>query len=229
MESKNNMENVFSKLGDLKQFFVFGQKIVPVIQKIIDFMSDVVPLLENVNNSIQDSTSKIPKASTQINSVTSANEIATSEILDIIDAMFLDLSTIKTGLQELKNDENSEKIKSLNEVVEKIEMDSSRITISLQVQDITAQQLASVNHLIDSVQNKLSSLLCDLGKQQDRPIPVFDPNSVSEQDSDYAFSDGTFNENARYDRTTEKQDLVDSLVLENTKTSQEEIDKLFAK
>ncbi|KUO61116.1 hypothetical protein APF79_13275 [bacterium BRH_c32] len=229
MESKNNMENVFSKLGDLKQFFVFGQKIVPVIQKIIDFMSDVVPLLENVNNSIQDSTSKIPKASTQINSVTSANEIATSEILDIIDAMFLDLSTIRTGLEELKNEENSEKIKVLNEVVSKIENDSSRITISLQVQDITAQQLASVNHLIDSVQNKLSSLLFELGKQQDRPIPTFDPASVSEQDSDYAFSDGTFNENARYDRSTEKQDLVDTLVLENTKTSQEEIDKLFAK
>lgn len=229
MEYKNNMENVFSKLGDLKQFFVFGQKIVPVIQKIIDFMSDVVPLLENVNNSIQDSTNKIPKASTQINSVTSANEIATSEILDIIDAMFLDLSTIRTGLEELKNDENSEKIKALNEVVANIENDSSRITISLQVQDITAQQLASVNHLIDSVQNKLSSLLFELGKQQDRPIPIFDPASVSEQDSDYAFSDGTFNENARYDRTTEKQELVDTLVQENTKTSQEEIDKLFAK
>jgi len=223
------MENVFSKLGDLKQFFVFGQKIVPVIQKIIDFMSDVVPLLETVNNSIQDSTSKIPKASTQINSVTSANEIATSEILDIIDSMFVDLSTIKAGLEELKNDQNSEKIKTLNEVVEKIEMDSSRITISLQVQDITAQQLASVNHLIDSVQNKLSSLLFDLGKQQDRPIPTFDANTITEQDSDYAFSDGTFNENARYDRSTEKQELVDTLVLENTKTSQEEIDKLFAK
>ncbi|MCK9281797.1 MAG: hypothetical protein M0P71_14315 [Melioribacteraceae bacterium] len=229
MDSKNSMENVFSKLGDLKQFFVFGQKIVPVIQKIIDFMSDIVPLLENVNNSIQDSTSKIPKASNQINSVTSANEIATSEILDIIDDMFVDLSTIKNGLAELKTDQNSEKIKALNEVVEKIEMDSSRITISLQVQDITSQQLASVNHLIDSVQDKLSSLLSDLGKQQDKPIPKFDPNSITGQDSDYALSNGTFNENARYDRSTEKQDLVDTLVLENTKTSQEEIDKLFAK
>ncbi|MEW6193536.1 MAG: protein phosphatase CheZ [Bacteroidota bacterium] len=253
MGQQLNMEQVFQKLGDLKSFFVFGQKVVPVIQKIIDFMRDVVPLLENVNNSIHDSTSKIPKAATQIKNVTNANEIATSEILDIVDSMSLDLTKIRTELADLKNgffsqrvalekfgsefknlngqfdalksgmsiDELENKVTSLESIVDKIGNDSTNITISLQVQDITAQQLASVNHLIQSVQKRLASLLFDLGKQSGVSIPEFD---IEEENKDKSF-----NEDARYDRSQEKQVFVDSIVNENKKTSQEEIDKLFAR
>lgn len=254
MRNQLNMEQVFQKLGDLKSFFVFGQKVVPVIQKIIDFMRDVVPLLENVNNSIHDSTSKIPKAATQINNVTNANEIATSEILDIVDSMSMDLVKIKNELADIKNgffhqrvtlenfgnefknlngkfdslksgmsiDELENKVTSLEKIVDKIGNDSTNITISLQVQDITAQQLASVNHLIQSVQKRLSSLLFDLGKQSGVSVPELD--MIEETKSDQAF-----NEDARYDRGSEKQVFVDSIINENKKTSQEEIDKLFAK
>jgi len=253
MENKLNMEQVFEKLGDLKQFFVFGQRIVPVIQKIIDFMRDVVPLLENVNNSIQDSTSKIPKAANQIHNVTNATEVATSEILDIVDSMSMDLSKIKNELMEMKNgffnqrvtlekysaefptlngkfedlknglsiDDMETRIVTLENMVRKLENDSTNITISLQIQDITAQQLASVNHLIQSVQKRLSSLLFDLGNQANKSVT--DVDGVPLPDAN------TFNPDAKYDRSTEKQSRVDQIVNENLKTSQAEIDKLFSK
>lgn len=253
MEKNSNIDHVFEKLGELKSFFVFGQRIVPVIQSIIDFMRDVVPLMEYVNNSIQDSASKMPKAASQINSVTSATEVATSEILDIVDSMSMDLSKIKTELGDLKNgffnqrvalenfgsqvanlnghfeklqnglsvDELETKVNSMEELVKKIENDSNNITLSLQVQDITSQQLASVNHLIQSVQKRLSSLMFDLNKQG--------PIDVTELESNEDSRGATFNPDARYEKSPDKQDLANSLFNSNNKTSQDEIDKLFAK
>ncbi|MBI1938196.1 MAG: protein phosphatase CheZ [Ignavibacteriales bacterium] len=253
MDNQSNMEQVFQKLGDLKQFFVFGQKIVPVFQKIIDFMHDIVPLLENVNNSIHDSTSKIPKAANQINNVTYATEIATSEILDIVDSMATDMTRIKNELIDLRNgffnqrvaldrfgdelkplngtydslksslciDDLENKVISLDSIIRKIENDSSNITISLQVQDITAQQLASVNHLIQSVQKRLASLLFDLGKQTEAVLPGLESAGHLDERS--------FNENAEYDRTGKHQALADNLMNSSKKASQEEIDKLFTK
>jgi len=53
MELANNMEKLFEKLGDLKSFFVYGQKLIPTLQKILDFMQDTVPLLESVINLLQ--------------------------------------------------------------------------------------------------------------------------------------------------------------------------------
>ncbi|MGK9367409.1 protein phosphatase CheZ [Melioribacter sp. Ez-97] len=258
MENKLSMEQVFEKLGDLKQFFIFGQKIVPLFKKIIDFMTDIVPLLENVNNSIQDTTSKIPKAAHQINSVTSATEIATSEILDIVDSMSNDMIKIKNELSDLKNgflnqrvaldafaqkaaalngefdelksnlsiDELEKKVISLEEVINKIELDATNITISLQVQDITAQQLASVNHLIHSVQEKLSSLLIDFNKQDGIVLPETEAPKVDPK---------AFNPDAKYDRSQSHQSVADQLIEQTkkqnndngSKASQEEIDKLF--
>ena len=247
MESAQNMQSILQRLGDLKSFFLFGQKIIPTFQKIIDFMQDTIPLLENVNNSIHESTNKIPKAAIQINSVTNATEIATTEILDIVDGMFTDLGTmnkrlvaLKTNLESqketvekfagpvnnssdllaaLKHDEMKNDLEAVSGMVDKIQEGMTNITISLQVQDITAQQLSSVNHLMQSIQEKLASLLYDLSNKNNKDVPEF-------MDSKNA----AFNPDARYDKNHKTQELVDNLVNENSvKASQAEIDKLFQK
>ena len=253
MDYTSNMEKVFQKLGDLKSFFIYGQKIVPVMQKIVDFMQDTVPLLENVNQSIQDSTSKIPKAAVQINNVTSATEVATTEILDIVDAISSDVQTIKTKLELLKNKIDKQKdiisrltlsvkenkiaceiinnelipefvgdeLVSMVNMIDKIHDGVMNITISLQVQDITAQQLSSVNHLIHAVQEKLSSLVMDLNNKEVKEVPDI-AYQVAES--------GSFNPDARYNKDKESQTLADTLVNNQIKKpSQEEIDKLFSK
>jgi len=109
-------------------------------------------------------------------------------------------------------------VKDLSKLVGKINGSMMDITISLQVQDITTQQLLSVNHLIQSVQQKLSSLLIDLGTKEIAEI-------------DYQFHNNlSFNPEARYEKNHGSQVLVDTLIEENrTAASQKEIDELFSK
>ncbi|MFZ5947264.1 MAG: protein phosphatase CheZ [Stygiobacter sp.] len=240
------MEKLFEKLGDLKSFFIYGQKLIPTLQKILNFMQDTVPLLESVNKSIAESTAKIPKATNQLHSVSSATELATTEILDLVDGISNELNSIFSKTSELKNriqkqKEIADKLKSKyqndNDIDEflsyslsddelsfvdassnKIQESILNITIALQVQDITAQQLASVNHLINSIQEKLASLLLDLnGKEKESDKPTSQHETIA------------FNENARYVKDNQSQKLADSLVAQtNGVKSQEEIDQLFS-
>lgn len=252
MNSDIAMTRLFEKLNDLKAIFMYSEKLIPVIQSLIDFMRDTIPLLENINHSIADSAAKIPKVTHQINNVTNATEMATNEILDQIDKVLnetghsesmlerlLELEKEKTELirevamesnspraVELlqKYDEkfdNSARIEVLLGVIKNIKEYANSITISLQVQDITAQQLAAVNHLITSVQKKLGSLINDIEKTHLR----------STEHLHIPFEESmTFDPNARYQNGTSSQKLVDDVITKKIDAStQEEIDKLFQK
>jgi len=248
MDVKTSMDQIFQKLGDLKSFFVFGQNLIPTLQKILDFMKDTVPLLETVNRSISESTSKLPKAAIQINSVTNATEIATTEILDVVDFVTNDLMTIQSKLESLngklsdhknyiekfakkypndpdvieltKNGMNPEVInEDFNSVIKlanKIQEGMVNITLSLQVQDITAQQLSSVNHLVQSIQDKMAALLLDISHKDVQEYEYQFPKELA------------FNADAKYEKNGSSQELADSLVTENQQKSQKEIDELFA-
>lgn len=248
-ENISNMTQVFNKLGDLKYVFQFGEKILPIIQSIIDFMKEVVPLLENINKSIAKSTDDIPKASSQIDNVTSANELATTEILDLVDEITNSLVKIENTLKEeldretLKEEKrrkllekiadneeaktlfeeyclheiNADNIGNLLESIAEISEDSYKITLSLQVQDITAQQLAATNHLISSVHGRLASLISEIDKSEIRK----DIQSLKMDVPENA----TFDPNASYAKD-ERQNFADSIVSEHL-NSQAEIDALI--
>ena len=65
--------------------FKFGEKMIPVVEGFVSFLSDFFPFVEQVSGSIQDTRSKIPEASSQIDKVTNATELAMTEVLDKID------------------------------------------------------------------------------------------------------------------------------------------------
>lgn len=256
MSEKAAMNKLFEKLNDLQEVFSYGQKAIPVIYNIIDFMRETIPLLESINHSIEESTSKIPKAKHQINDVTNATELATTEILDLVDTISDELETVVAFLKKLEENQNSldddfseiiellgdndkakeklialknklnitDDIKSTSDVIDKIKNDAYSITLSLQVQDITSQQLAAVNHLIESVRNKLASLVHTIG---DSSIENIDLISESEKVG------VTFDEDAKYTKDKTRQDLADSIISgknnsRSIQASQEEIDKLFS-
>lgn len=252
MNSEAVMTRLFEKLNDLKSIFLYSEKLIPVIQSLIDFMRDTIPLLENINNSIAESAAKIPKVSHQINNVTNATELATNEILDLVDKMLNETQHSESMLERLleleqekaelirevalksyspraaellqKYDEkydNTARLDVLLGVVKNIKEYANNITISLQVQDITAQQLAAVNHLIDAVQKKLGSLIHDIEKTQLK----------SSEDLQIPFEDSmTFDPNARYQNGYSSQQMVDDVVSKKINpATQEEIDKLFHK
>jgi chemotaxis regulatin CheY-phosphate phosphatase CheZ len=218
------MNKLFEKLEDLKNIFLYSEKLIPVIQKLIDFMRNTIPLLENINQSITETTNKIPTATNQIDSVTAATEIATTEILDTVDKIVLEINTSKTNVESILNlsgDKLDDDLKGkLNQVIaslDSINQYANNVTLSLQVQDITAQQLEAVNYLIQSVQDRLSSLFQEL------------ENSNITEGEKYR-NKNVFNENAKYQNTTQQQKMIDQLVTSNNaSTSQDEINKLFLK
>jgi len=252
MKQLKNMTDLFDRLNDLKIAFSYGEKYIPIIQSIIDFMKETVPLLENINSSISDTTNKIPKAKDQINNVSNATELATTEILDIVDSISLEVEKVESDVKAilakeeekkkiwiqikdllLKNSESENLIVKYEEldlvhleipkvlgVFNKTRNDVNNIALSLQVQDITSQQLAAVNHLIESVREKLASLIFHLNESE---VKEADIAKIS------APVGATFDPDAEYTKSKEKQDVADVLVNNNfTKTSQDEIDKLFS-
>ena len=258
MKHSENMADLFDRLNELKYLFHYGQKIIPIIQSLIDFMKDTVPLLDNINTSISDTTRKIPKATHHINDVTFATELATTEILDIVDMISGDVQKIEKTLKELIDKEPERKeaftqlklligknpeaealldkleatslafpvISPLFSLVQKIKNDSYNITLSLQVQDITSQQLAAVNHLIGSVQERLATLVSEL---QDSDIVELETPEVPADGGKIIAPDGaTFDPNASYSKQNHQQKVDDIINDEAQKTSQAEIDKLFS-
>jgi chemotaxis regulatin CheY-phosphate phosphatase CheZ len=249
MKQFENMSKLFSKLDDLKKVFSYGEKLIPIIQKLGEFMKETAPLLENINNSIAESTSKIPKATNQIQNVSTATEMATTEILDLVDSINDELTNIQKTMVDilgketdkeefllklipllnvekpnvlikefLNKNSSSEKLGELLLQVGKMKIDANSIALSLQVQDITSQQLAAVNHLIESVQTRLAALIDD-----------FDSAKISDQDLNMNISENvSFDPNARYSRSEVPQQEVDLIFSKDEqKASQEEIDKLF--
>ncbi len=248
----SNMTQVFDKLNDLKMLLAYGQKLIPIIKSLVDFMHETVPLLENINSSISETTSKMPNATNQINNVTSATELATTEILDLVDSISNDISRMEKnfkGYQEALNGReeifaqikelladqpkakeliekyesyqlNSGNLSEVLEVFSKINNAAYNITLSLQVQDITSQQLAAVTHLIESVNTRLSALITDIDESN---LDEYEAKGIEVPD------DATFDPNARYDKSTERQERADEIInRENEQTSQSEIDKLFS-
>jgi chemotaxis regulatin CheY-phosphate phosphatase CheZ len=226
---KKDFSTVLTRMDELKGLFSFGQRMMPIAKSLFDFLQEIVPLLESINVSIQESNSKIPAASLKLNSVTQATELATTEILDLVDKIAIQITEIKSTVEDMRKTGEAATFepsyKSIEEKLDNIEMNTTSIMMSLQVQDITSQQIAAVNHLMESVQGRLGSLLDDFGKAN------FDDASAGKIDFP---TDVTFDANAVYNKSTDLQDLANDIVNGKTEpempsfSSQADIDALFA-
>jgi len=110
-----------------------------------------------------------------------------------------EIEAVKQNLREDWSDRVEESREALSDIRSKM----NQITMSLQVQDITEQQLSSVNHLIQTVQARIAALMEDLGTGEvaEKDIPSGTPSSTA-----------TFNANARYDQSDERQKTADQTV-----------------
>ena len=106
---------------------VFAVSLVVVF---ITFVRDIVPMMEDLRSSVEATAEKLPKASSQLDKVSTATEMATTEILNIVEGMMAKVDRIRS---ETDGDHTR---------LESIQDDCTNIMIALQVQDITAQQIA---------------------------------------------------------------------------------------
>jgi chemotaxis regulatin CheY-phosphate phosphatase CheZ len=130
------------------------------------------------------------------------------------------LAEVKGRISVLNNIENIEATKLLRSFND----DMTSITMSLQVQDITSQQIAAVKHLLDTIRFKLSSILKrfntpelqkiisddsfnESGSTNGNTHPAFDPDAID------SMNNGS------------RQKIVDDLI--EKKMTNEELDELL--
>jgi len=128
-------------------------------ESVITALQKVIILLDRIKNAIEESSRKIPNASVQLNTVTQATELATVEILDVLDVMGSKMHILESGMKEFDQTGMSEKqllmLTGIKQTLSELKDNTSNITVALQVQDITAQKIGAANHLIESVRKEL--------------------------------------------------------------------------
>lgn len=245
----------------LEELFYFVNDIVPVLEDINESIYESANKMPRAASQLNKVTQATEIATTEIldnldgvlsklTAIGSHFKTATNDMmaLDGLDEESMHL--IKSTL----NDEHPELISKLNDLreqkrahvkalranaggledsLEDIRNKANDIMISLQVQDITTQQIASVNHLIQSVQDRLANLI-------DR-FKISGADLVSEIKK---AENHTFDPLASYDRSGEAQKTADQVIRSvghdsqtpagraarsSDTASQDDIDRLFDK
>ncbi len=204
---KAEISRLINSFQAIKGYFDTTKKYMPQIAKLVFFIEEIIPLLQSIHKNLHQSTELIPSASEKLDKVTSATELATTEVMDIVDNVISRLNTITASVDALEEsvaqspaaDAAKERIEEIRTEVNGSQDDLFSIMNALQFQDITTQQINGIASVIDSVQLKLSELLQgfdDEGKIVSRERPeTFDPNA------EYDF-----------DRSAESQRIIDEFI-----------------
>ncbi len=278
---QSDINHVLQKADELRALFILGQRVIPFLEEIFVFVSEIQPLLDEMNMSIKENLKKMPNASKQLSKVTEATEMATTEIMDIVDGLvykaeiisgnisklseinkashakpvqLLELihkgiqqgADLKTLLPELSATINLMKTKidsdadsivnATKEILNSIFMDSSSIMMSLQVQDITSQQIAAVNNLLETVHQKLGKIIDHFNSSE--VSGLVNPEGI---DKKYRANVSKLHRNIAFDpdavdsisKQKERQSEADSLVEQHNSSgldepvSSDDIDALF--
>lgn len=238
----DDMKSLFQygqKIVPILQSLVdFMQETVPLLENINNSIADSTSKIPKASTQISSVTNATELATTEILDLVDLitnNLYAIEAQLKKIDAAEAKKTAIINELRKIiagnqhgealidSYFENDISSRSINEVLKyfpQLITDTGNITISLQVQDITSQQLAAVNHLIQSVQQKLASLILDIDESK---LEELNNTGIEVPNG------STFDPNASYDKSEVRQDMVDAIIhKENHKASQDEIDKLFS-
>lgn len=201
---KAEISRLINSFQAIKGYFDTTKKYMPQIAKLVFFIEEVIPLLQTIHTNLHQSTELIPSAAEKLGKVTSATEMATTEVMDIVDNVISRLNSISSNLDSLEekygksSDQGSVKgtFEEIRTEINGSQDDLFSIMNALQFQDITTQQINGIASVIDSVQIKLSELLNGFD-DEGRLIPRarldnFDP------DAEFDF-----------DRSAESQRIID--------------------
>lgn len=173
------------------------------ITEVLDVVDEINDQINNIDDCLSDIVASRHTVEELVNKL--SIEIKGNDKAEVLLKAITDQIDVSLDLEMMKN--------RLKNIISS----TDQITMSLQVQDITAQQLAAVNHLIISVQHKLSNLLS-----------VFNLSEKDAYSADNLELPGThFDANASYNKPSTNQNVVDSVV-SGEKASQDDIDKLFS-
>ncbi|MBI1932583.1 MAG: protein phosphatase CheZ [Ignavibacteriales bacterium] len=236
----HDVDNVF-KFGEkmipvIEGFVSFISDFIPFIEQVSGSIQESRSKIPEASNQLDKVTNATELAMTEVLDKIDSITLQLNELTECIDEMVHSRTKVEYLIsqlcEEIKGNEKAKTIfKKLMEAIDvgltlelmknkvsNIMANTDQITMSLQVQDITAQQLAAVNHLIISVQQKLGNLLSTVDSSG---------INIEENLEHKKLPDVHFDARASYNPSENQQDQVDSII-SSEKASQEEIDKLFS-
>ena len=185
------------------------------VESVICALQKVIALLDRIKNTIEESSCKIPKASVQLNTVTQATEMATVEILNVLDTMAQKITDAEYCLdsvgRHISSPEDRVMAEAMAQSLKDVKEDAMNITMALQVQDITAQKIAAANHLIESVRMEL---LHELNYFQSATSDESSSNPAASASPAGQNVPQAFDKNASFRKSVEHQEHIDRVVLE---------------
>ena len=217
---KAEISRLINSFTAIKGYFDTTQKYMPQIARLVVFIEEVIPLFDTIQDSLKQSSSLIPKASEKLGKVSSATEMAATEVMDIVDNVIERLNKMTENLaaiEEKIGEESAEMVKdkttAIREEIDGSQDDLFSIMNALQFQDITTQQINGISETIENVHYKIAELLSGF---QDEGISLMDVKKVS------------FDPNAEYDfdRSAESQKMADEFMKKGIeeKTQEEQAD-----
>lgn len=180
------------------------------VESVVIALHKVIDLLDRIKGAIEESSNKIPKAAVQLSTVTQATEMATVEILNVLDTMSHKIETVEAAVARMSYGSvngQADLGQSVKDTLAEVRQDTMNITMALQVQDITAQKIAAANHLIESVRLELMHELSyfegtELRERLSIPAVPLPPTGIGV----------AFDKNASYMKSTETQERIDNVV-----------------
>ena len=151
------LDGVLQKVAELRVFFDFGQKTVPLLDDVASFVSEIGPAVESMKALVHVASTKIPKASEQLVRVNQTSEQASNDILNTIDRM---VSIIEEMENQGAAESSPESVRqtaakvaqSINVLVEQIRMGRRRARIAQQLGTALSEyeERESIRHAIEA-------------------------------------------------------------------------------
>ena len=183
-------------------------------ENVIQALQKVITLLDKIKGTIQESSGKIPKAAVQLNTVTQATEMATVEILNVLETLGCKIENIDSRLLDLRKQlpaSHNAVADDIADLLREVKDDTMNITMAMQVQDITAQKIAAANHLIESVRLEL---LHELDYFETASCRSAESEAAASLSANSGKSPESFDKNASFHKTQREQDNIDRVVSE---------------
>jgi chemotaxis regulatin CheY-phosphate phosphatase CheZ len=234
---------IVRKVEELRALMVFTQRTIPFLEDVFAFVKDIVPLLDVLKSSVETTSEKLPHASKQLDKITTATELASTEIMNIVDAMYpkvdrmraeqelrkTTIAAVRTALQRLcELTEGTPAEKEAHAICASVtaQMDALRPT------DVAEQELESIQ--ADCTNIMIALQVQDITAQQiaavnklmqsvdeglNRLLKHFSKSSAEPQVGRYKHRrlDIVFDSSAEFDATGERQRAADAVIEEARK------------
>ena len=236
----------------IEEIFVFLKEVAPLLEEINASMMDSALKMPHATSQLQSISEATKTATHEILDLIDDVLLRSTEYGGALEQTIQDLKSIDLHDQrilELVRANLADKPETLEEIeahfserslyrhsiegsvharhtaIDEIRGQMNRIVMSLQVQDITAQQIASVTHLLDSMRERMAEMIERLDARHESRISRPPSYEVPE--------DAAFDPHARYEDSDERQRAADALIASlsqgdgSTEAADDEIDKIF--